>query len=288
MTTAVPNPMTPAEYAAVERELGAKVVERGGVFWRQVRPFFYRPVLPTQEFSTAQISRPFSWPNGFQFALTDQPAANSQVNFIMLDGLREYSPDQLGRRRKQLVRAASQIFQVRPLRDLREFKEQGYRAYRSFYDRTGYAHRADRKDEKTFHGWAEKVFSHPKAILLGGYGAEGLLGVSRSYLVGKTLVYATLFCETEALKKNIGELMFHELRMLAAGDARIAEIYVRNYQAGNSLDQYYLLRGCKLVSKPAHLVLPAGIGAAVKIFLPRQHAMLTGKIVSAAPAAAPE
>lgn len=281
------HPLSPTEYAAVERGLGAKVLERHGIFWRQVRPFFFRPVLPTQEFSAPEISRPFGWPNGFQFALADGATANSQMNFLMLDGLRDYSGEQLGRRRKQLVRSASQLFQVRPLRNLREFQEQGFRAYRSFYNRTGYTHRADRKDEKTFHAWAEKVFSHPKVILLGGYGADGLVGVSRSYLVDGTLVYATLFCETDALKKNLGELMFHELRLLAASDPRIAEIFVRHYQNGNSLDQFYLLRGCKLVSKPARLVLPAGIGAGIKFFLPRQHALLTGKITGPAPTAAP-
>ena len=279
--------MSPAEYAAVERGLGANILERNGIFWRQVRPFFYRPVLPTQEFSNAEISKPFGWPNGFQHALADGATANSQMNFLMLDGLRDYSAEQLGRRRKQLVRSASQIFQVRPLRDLREFQAQGFQAYRSFYNRTGYTHRADRKDEKTFHAWAENVFSNPKVILLGGYGADGLVGVSRSYLVNQTLVYATLFCDTEALKKNLGELMFHELRLLAAGDPRIAEIFVRNYQDGNSLDQYYLLRGCKLVSKPARLAMPAVIRDVIKFFLPRQHALLTGKITAPASPAAP-
>ena len=281
------QPMTSAEYAAVERGLGAKISERNGIFWRQVRPFFFRPVLPTQEFSAPEVSLPFGWPNGFQHALPVGATANSQMNFLMLDGLRDYSSEQLGRRRKQLVRSASQLFQVRPLRDLREFQEQGFKAYRSFYNRTGYTHRADRKDEKSFHEWAEKVFSNPKVILLGGYGADGLVGVSRSYLVGATLVYATLFCETESLKKNLGELMFHELRMLAAGDPRIAEIFVRHYQNGNSLDQFYLLRGCKLVSKPARLMLPTGIGAGLKFFLPRQHAVLIGRITAPAPAAVP-
>jgi hypothetical protein len=288
MTAFVPNPMTLAEYAAMEGGLGAVVVERSGIWWRRVRPFFYRPVLPTQGFPVAQAAKAFGWPNGFQHAVAAGEPGDSQMNFIMLDDLGGYSIEHLGRRRKQLVRAAAQNFSVRPLADLREFKEQGYRAYRSFYDRTGYAHRADRKNESAFHEWAEKVFANPKAILLGAYGPEGLVGVSRSYLVDRTLVYATLFCETEALKKNVGELMFHELRVFAAGHARIAEIYVRNYQAGNSLDQYYLLRGCKLVSKPARLVLPIGIGAGIKTFLPRQHALLTGRLTAPAPTAVPE
>ena len=282
------QPMSQAEYAAVERGLGLKLVERDGVFWRQVRPFFFRPILLTHEFSATEIGRPFGGLTGFQFALAEPAEANSQINFLMLDGLRDYSLERLGRRRKQLLRSASQLFQVRPLRDLRDFQEQGFRVYRSFYDRTRYSHGDDRKEKQKFHAWAEKVFSNPKVILLGGYGPDGLVGVSRSYLLGGTLVYDTLFCETEALKKNLGELMFHALRTLAAGDPRVAEIYVRNYQGGNSLDQYYLMRGCKLVSKPARLVLPAGIGAAVKLFFPRQHAKLAGQLTGPAPASASE
>lgn len=284
----LPQSLSPSEYAVMERELGARIIERNGIFWRQVRPFYFRPALPVMEFSESQIVRPFPWPAGFQYAVKEKARANSALNFIMLDGLRDYSLESLGRRRKQLVRHALQTFQVRPLRDLGEFQGQGFRAYRSFYERTGYTHRADRKNERAFHRWAEMVFRHPKVILLGGYGPEGLLGVSRSYLVGGTLVYATLFCETDSLKKNLGELMFHELRMFAARDARIAQIYVRNYQDGNSLDQYYLMRGGKLVSRPARLELPAFLGAGIRHFMPRQYAMLCGKVTASAPDSAPE
>ncbi len=280
--------MSSAEYAAVERGLGAKVVERNGIFWRQVRPLFYRPVLPVQEFSEPEAAKSFGWPNGFQYALTGAGRTDSALNFIMLDNAPDYSVESLGRRRKQLIRAAGQMFQVKPLRDLREFQRSGFNAYRSFYERTGYTHRADRKNEAAFQQWAKNVFSEPKVILLGGYGPDGLVGVSRSYWVGRTLVYATLFCETNSLKKNLGELMFHELRQLAAREKGIADIFVRNYQGGNSLDNYYLMRGCKLVSKPAQLVMPAAIRAGIKYFLPKQHALLAGKITVAAAPSAPE
>ncbi len=280
--------MSSADYAAVERSLGAQVTERNGVFWRRVRPFFYRPVLPVQEFSEAQTANAFGWPNGFQYALSGAGKTDSALNFIMLDNAPDYSVESLGRRRKQLIRAAGQMFQVKPLRDLREFQQQGFAAYRSFYERTGYTHRADRKNEAAFQQWAETVFKNPKVILLGGYGPDGLVGVSRSYWVGRTLVYATLFCETNSLKKNLGELMFHELRLLAAQEVGITEIFVRNYQGGNSLDNYYLMRGCKLVSKPAKIVMPAAVRAGIKYFLPKQHALLAGKITVAAAPSAPE
>jgi hypothetical protein len=270
------KPMSQDEFAALVREFGAKVVSKNGIFWRRVRPLFYRPILPVQEWSEAAVRKPFHWPCAYQHALAGGGRANSAMNFIMLENAGEYSVAELGRRRQQLIRQAARQFQVRPLRDLREFQEQGFRAYRSFYERTGYAYGTQRKSEAAFHRWAETVFRHPKVILLGGYGPNGLVGVSRSYWVDRTLVYATLFCETNALKQNLGELMFHELRMLAAREPRIQEIFVRSYQGGNSLDQYYLLRGCKLVTKPARLIVPAAVAAGVKWFLPRQHALLWG------------
>jgi hypothetical protein len=270
--------MSQSEFAVLQREFGVKVVGRNGIFWRQVRPFFYRPILPVQGFAKTEVRTPFNWPCGFQHVIAGDGRANSRMNFIMLDKLQEYSVASLGRRRQQLIKQASRQFEVRPMRDLREFKEQGFRAYRSFYERTGYAFKSDRKNETTFHKWAETVFRHPKVILLGGYGPDGLVAVSRSYWVDRTLVYATLFCETNSLKKNLGELMLHELRKLAAQEPQINEIFVRGYQGGNSLDQYYLLRGCKLVSKPARLEIPSMIRTGIKWFMPRTHSILCGEI----------
>jgi hypothetical protein len=187
-----------------------------------------------------------------------------------------------------LIRQAARKFQVRPVSDLQEFKDRGFHAYRSFYERTGYAYGTERKSENTFHQWAETVFNHPKVILLGGYGPAGLAGVSRSYWVDHTMVYATLFCETNAMRQNLGELMFHELRVLASQQPQIREIYVRNYQGGNSLDQYYLLRGCKLVAKPARLEVPVGARTVIRWLLPRQHALLDGQISAGATLSAPD
>ena len=39
------QPMSMAEYAALEARFGTKVVEQDGLYWRQVKPFFYRPLF---------------------------------------------------------------------------------------------------------------------------------------------------------------------------------------------------------------------------------------------------
>jgi hypothetical protein len=80
------------------------------------------------------------------------------------------------------------------------------------------------------------------------------------------------------LRKNVGELLFHELRMLAAGEMGIRDIFVRPYQGGNSLDQYYLLRDCKLVRKPAFLEMPSVTRSLLRRLMPQKYAQLCGSV----------
>lgn len=269
--------MSVREFAETQAQFGVKVVGQNGQFWRRVRPFFYRPILPVAGYDGSAVHPPCRWPGGYQYVVSDGQPANSTMNFLMLDHLQEYSLYRLGHKRRHLITQAARRFHVRPIRDLRELKEQGYKAFLSFYERTGYSYKSERRNRASFDHWAETIFRHPKAILLGGFGPDGLAAVSCSYWVDQTLVYATLFCETEALRRNVGELLFHELRQLAAQQPKIAEIFLRAYQGGNRHDRYYLLRGCKLVKKPARLEMPSPAKALLKWFLPGRHALLCGE-----------
>jgi len=270
------QPMSLSEYAEQQGKLGAKVILSNGVYWRKVRPFFYRPLLPVETYSPATVQTPVAWPSGFQHAVADGEPANSTMNFIMLDELANYSLGTLTHKRRQLIKRAAQQFQIRPLQQSDELKEQGHKIYLSFYQRTRYPYKQDRTSYAVFARWVDTLYSSPKTILLGGYGPNGLAAISTSYWVNHTLVYSTLICESEALHKNLGELMFHEVRQLAARHAGISQIYVRNYHGGNSLDQYYLLRGCQLVRKPARLEVSQPFHALLRWVMPKKYELLLG------------
>jgi hypothetical protein len=79
------------------------------------------------------------------------------------------------------------------------------------------------------------------------------------------------------MKLNLGEVMFHELRQFAAQQVGIEEIFVRTYQGGNSLDQYYLLRGCQLVRRPARLQSSASTQLLVRCLMPRKYSQILGE-----------
>ena len=56
--------MSADEFAAVELALGGKVVKSGDVWWRQVRPFFYRPLLPYRELRPGTLRYPLRFRMG--------------------------------------------------------------------------------------------------------------------------------------------------------------------------------------------------------------------------------
>ena len=270
------QPMSLGDYAELQTKFGVNVINRDGRYWRRVRPFFYRPLLPVEAFPDAALPSPVTWPSGFQYVLANEQQANSTMNFLMLDNLQSYSLDRLSHKRRQLIKRSAQLFQVRRLTDPQELKDHGHQVYLSFQERTRYAYKSGRRNKAVFGEWIDALFSNPKSIVLGGYGLGGLAAISTSYWVSHTLVYSTLICETASMQRNLGDLMFHKIRRLAANQPGINEIFVRSYQGGNSLDHYYLLRGCRLVRKPARLELPSTIQTLIRWMMPREYALLNG------------
>jgi hypothetical protein len=271
------QPMSMDDYAKLQSDFGAKVVMRHGCYWRQVRPFFFRPLLPLEECQRRPAAPSFAWPCGHQHAVPDGEPSNSTMNFVVAENRLGFSLADLNHNRRRQVKQVARKFQVRRLRDLGELQDQGYRAYLSFYQRTGYSYKEDRKNLESYRKWASALFHHPKAILLGGYGADGLVAVLSMYWVNHILICATLFCETAAMQENVGELMLHELRQLAGQHPGISQIYLRTYQGGNSLDRYYLHRGCELVRKPAWLELPTAARVLLSWSMPGKYALLCGR-----------
>jgi hypothetical protein len=246
------------------------------VWWRRVRPCFYRPLLPFEPYDESSLVSPGSWPAGFQHVVVDKRNSNSSMSWLVLDRIADYSLDALSHHRRRLIRKAAREFHVKRITDVAELQTSGYAPYLSFYERTRYRYRRDRTSRRHFADWAGMVTSHPKAIVLGGYDNRGLQAVSVSYPVEQTLIYATFFGHTSALKKNLGETMFHELRVAAAQQPAIREIIVRTYQGGTDHDRYYLIRGCQLLRKPARIVVAPPLLPLLQWFLPNQFARLVG------------
>lgn len=269
--------MTVDEFAGIQKALGERIIKAGAVYWRRVRPGFYRPLLPYKAYAEDEVAAPCRLLGGFQHVVANGEKANSTMNFLMLDDVHAYSLGSIRHERRRLIKKAAGQFEVRPIRDAAELRTQGYEAYLSFFKRTGYSYRDDRVRAERFADWADTVLLFPKAGLWGGFGRGGLVAVSIAYWVEHTVMYSTFFCRTESMRAGMGELMFHKVRETVTQLPEAHEIFVRPYQGGNGMDRYYVLRGCKIARKPAVLKISAPARLVLKSCLPRQYDLLRGR-----------
>lgn len=268
--------MGPDDYAAARIAVGDHVIRIGSACWLIARRFFYRPLIPYVPYVFGPELLPRVGVGGFQYIVGAENQANSAVSYLAFGDLREYSLDTVSHNRRRLVKAAAKAFSVRPITSLEELISRGHQAYLSFYRRTGYRYGSQRRQKDQFAKWAKATFDSPKTILLGGFSGEGLVAVSVSYWVYDKLLYTTFFSDTAALKKGVGELMLHSLRVLTSQHEAIKEFVVRPYQGGNAMDQYYLMRGAKLVQQPARLYLHPLTRCVMRLVLPNRYRLLKG------------
>jgi hypothetical protein len=270
--------MTPGEYAAYERSMGATVVESDGIYWRRVRPGFYRPLLVFEPLNHLVVRPPCGavW-GGWQYTVCSREWANGSIGFLFFDDIAGYDLDCLDKKRRWEVRTAERLFTVRALKGPEELTA-AHPLYVDFQRRTGYKYRADRLDPACFAQWARQVFQHPGVMVLGAWQEDRLRAVSILQRVERTLVYATFFASGDALRRHVASLMLHSIRLLGCHLERVTRIYAGLRKCGKekSVDEFYLQRGCELVMLPARLHVHSVTGWLLRTFRPSLWRRLLG------------
>ena len=167
--------MSADEYAAMQLAFGGKLIESGGVWWRQVRPLFYRPLLVYRELHPETLRYPSgSLVGGAQHAVPEGVRANSSLNLLLFEDPGNYSLEGLTRNKRYQLRWATRTCAVRRITDVDNLIAEAHPVYLSFYERTKYGYKQERTDEQHFAAWARTLFSFPKVLVLGAYRQEEL------------------------------------------------------------------------------------------------------------------
>lgn len=272
--------MSMDELAAYEADNGSRLYRDNGLWWQEVRPYFWRPLFPFRRVEADAVRIPLHRRLiGCQHLVGDERLANSRMNFIMIDEPGNYSPGYLPAKLRRLIRDAERHSEVRAVTDPAEFATSAYPVYLSFYRRTLYGWRKDRTDRKKFQQWTAMLYRHPKLKILGCYARGTLNTVMISYFVEDVIFYATLFCTDEALKLHTSDLMLHKVREMAAQCPGAKYIYLGAAGARRGLDAFKLKRKCRLVSEPARFKLNPPAAFIMKRFLPIHYRRLKGELV---------
>jgi hypothetical protein len=265
------------EYAMYEKGQGEKLVQVDGVWWREVRPFFYRPLFPFQRFAPGKVKSPLpSFLFGYQYPVVEGGPANSYLNLMVFDDIHNYSLGTLKHKQRNEIKRGLKNFSIKRIVEYDEFVDGGYKAYVSFFQRTNYNWKNDRIYRKAFIKWANHLFHFPKIFIHGAYRGDELSAVNLSYLVEDVIIDAAFFSTTEGLKMGSSEATWHVIRENAADTADARYIYEGPLSGNKGLDDSKILRGCSILCQPAYCSVRAIPLFILKTAFKKAHARLRG------------
>jgi hypothetical protein len=269
--------MSLAEFGRSAQAEGQKVICDGGVWWREVRPFFARPLLP---YRPAVPTTDLPWRyrlGGLQYAARPGETANSHIELIMFPAA-GYNLAALPHKRRWEVRAAERHFSLRMYESASGFAEQAHPVYVDFFRRTRYGYRSDRLDRVGFDRWTDVLFGPGKANVLGAFAGGQLEAVGVLRAVEGTLHYSSFFARGSALRHHVASLMLHRAREMAAAAGDIVEVFagVRKTGADRTVDDFYLHRGAEIRRIPACLRLNPLAKFLLRGLAPERFRRLTG------------
>ncbi|HEY7292603.1 MAG TPA: hypothetical protein VH583_22390 [Vicinamibacterales bacterium] len=250
--------MNTDRYAAFEQATGGKLVKAGDMWWRQVRPLFYRPLLPFKKHDLKETMRGVHRIGAFQHGVLDGQSSNSYLNPIVFDELGTYDMKNLRKNvRSQVKKALQSDISVRRIIDEGELAEKGHSVYLSFLERTKYSFDSNRRQKEGFARWVHTILQFPEAVVLGSFAGEEMLSFEISCLVEGAVILKTIVNSDRALKLYVPDLLLHHTRISARQQSEIELIYDSMLTHSAGINEFKILRGGKVVALPAFLHLNA-------------------------------
>lgn len=247
------EPMTLDEYAEFQRSTGAKVVKVKDIWWREVHPFFYRPLFPFTEVRPGRNKYPLQALVGGVLHLVPEGApSNSYMNLFLYDQIQGYSIDVVGAKQRCIIRKGLSNFTARRITDLQEFVDGASPLYRSFYSRTKYFYKKERLERENFEAWAKPLFQYSKVVVTGAYREKQLCAIDVAYQVEDVIIDDVFFSDTESQALKVTDFVVHTLRESAKSSD--AAMIFRGFPSGKqTLDNSKMTRGCKVQKMPAFM-----------------------------------
>jgi hypothetical protein len=259
--------MTVDEFAMSQQAEGLKVLKIDGIWWVEIRPFFFRPLFPFAEIKPWSKRYPLkAFAGGFLHLVPAGEPANSNMNFFVYDNLKNYSLDSVSNKRRRIIMQGIRNFVAKRITDPDEFIDTAYAVYITYYNRTKYSYKDERADKGAFSEWAKNLFNNQKILKIGAYHNDKLSAIEISYYVEDVIIGDTLFTDDVSLNMKVTDFILHTLRE-AAVYTNARYFFVGLPTGVSSLDQSKLIRGCKLLKMPAYYKINPVALSVARVFM---------------------
>lgn len=264
------------KFACYRSQEGMKLTKVDGIWWAEVRPFFYRPLFPFCQIKPWSTRYPIRCAlGGLLHAVPDSVHTTTCMKFHVYDELPDYSLEMLTSNKRRLTRRGIERFRARALASAEELVAEGYEVYREFNARTNYYYQKERIFKDRFKAWAENLFAFPEINKTGFFLDGKLVAMETSFRIDDIIFADNLFSNDLGLKLNVVDFVQHTLREGASHtDAKY--LFLGLPTGKSSLDSSKVEKGCKVLKMPAYYkVNPFAVCAAKYLMKQSYQKLLT-------------
>jgi len=246
--------MSVDRYASLELSTGSTVVKKGDIWWHQVRPFLYRPLLPFRKYDLGNAVRQFGKFGAYQHGVIDGQPHNSYLNFIVFEDLHNYATGQLHKGvRRNLEATIKNDVALRRVLDEEEFSAKAYDVYLSFYRRTKYSFDTSRATKDGFAQWTRALFEFQDLVIVGAFSGQELLAFEIACLVEDAVILKTVAHSDKGIEFRTPDLLLHYWRVSTRETQSINVIYDSMLLNTLGINEFKIRRGARVTALPAFL-----------------------------------
>jgi hypothetical protein len=268
--------MTIEELVEADRRAGSRLHFSDGVWWREVKPFFYLPASFMMRIGPHQ-AKPKSWLalGGYYHMVPPEGPGNGQIVTNEVSDPAGYRLESVKANKRREIRRALAYFRICRVTKLDDLLGDGYRIYLDWERKIKNGRQASSFARYT--RWITPIFQHPYKLILGAYAQNQLVAFQISDAVEGVANISFTFSDSSFKALTPASAIRYSYVKICGRQGQIRKACGGLRSLNDSLEHYKSELGFQHVSYPAFIAFRPLVRPLARWLLPTEYRRLTGQ-----------
>jgi hypothetical protein len=269
--------MSVEEAVAADANVDSKFHRSKGVWWREVKPFFYQPAAFLTPITPHAVApAPYVAIGGYYHVVPGGCYRNGSITVNEIADPAQYDLVKLERGVRYNIRRALTRLRLGKVKSIEILLGDGHRIY-SLWEEKFKDLRVKRSDPDVFRAWAMGLLAHPHELILGAFDGDRLVAYIIAHAVEGVGDLAKTLTDPEYYHLTPASALTYSYVKICGNNPRIGKACNGLRSLNVPLEEYKARLGFRPVSYPAYISIPAPIRPLARWFFPAQYRRLMGQ-----------
>jgi hypothetical protein len=274
--------MTIEQFVEEERKVGSRLHFSGGVWWREVKPFFYLPANFMSQV-VPHLAKPNPWLalGGYYHMVPLGAPSNGAIVTNEISDPSNYGLQSLQAKKRQQIRKLFTQFRIARVEKLNDLLTDGFRIYLDWEKRKN--PRVKRSNPAVFARWITSLFHHRHKLILGSHDGERLVAFLTAEAVEGVANATDFFSDSSYARQAPSVALRYAYAQIAAQSPAVYKVCDGFRSLIDSVEHLKLLLGFQHVPYPAFISLRSVLRPLVQLLMPVEYRRLMGQYPTESP-----